>query len=58
MKLIRFCSNLALTIFVFLSSTSIASAGLVQTIPVPEPSMLSLFAVGATIAFILKKRGK
>jgi len=59
MKLIHFCSNIVLTLFVLLLSSSQVFAGLVdQPTQVPEPSMLSLFAVAAAIAFIVKKRGK
>jgi len=65
MKFSRFCSKLVLTAFVFLSSTSVVLA--VNTaptdlgqgpVPVPEPGMLPLFAIGAAIAFIVKKRKK
>jgi len=58
MKFIRFCSNAVLAIFVVMSTSFSAFAGLTNTTPVPEPGILSLFAVAATIAYIIKKRGK
>jgi len=37
---------------------SMASAGIQDSTPVPEPSAIALFAIAGVVAFIIKKRKK
>jgi len=58
MENVNLMSKLFIAFTLIFTNSYSVFAGLNDTVPVPEPSMLSLFAVAGVVMFILKKRNK